>query len=74
MREADRTAPRADPGRVHPADRWLLEGAEPRLDDILDDTTLESLMARDSVARDQLMNLVWALRYAARLRKAGRGA
>ena len=66
-----------DPGRAarvpHPADRWLRRRNEPPLDELLDDETLRKLMASDSVARDQLMNLIWALRYAARVRGSKRG-
>ena len=54
------------PDRSHPADRWLAAGSEPRLDEMLGDETLAVLMARDHLARDQLLNLIWALRYAAR--------
>jgi len=59
--------------RVHPADRWLAARSEPPLDELLNDETLRSLMNRDLVARDQLMNLIWALHYAARRRRGTSG-
>ena len=59
---------------THPADRWLVARSEPPLDDLLNDETLRSLTSRDLIARDQLMNLIWALHYAAQQRRAKRGA
>ena len=60
------------PNGPHSADRWLAAKSEPELDEMLADDTVVSLMARDHVARDQLLNLIWALRYAARRRAPAR--
>ncbi len=54
---ADKGARRIDP--------WSRPRDEPPLEDMLGDPIVSALMARDGVARHELMDLILALRYAA---------
>lgn len=54
---SDRKGRRGDP--------WSLPRDEPPLEDMLGDPIVTTLMARDGVARHELMDLILALRYAA---------
>lgn len=56
---------RHDGCRSHRNDPWSRSRDEPALEDMLGDPIVASMMARDGVARHELMDLILALRYAA---------